>query len=253
MASFIPAHFPLFFLLLFSLCCISFYNLSVFLIPKRKITLPLYHSSAPFSRPSALPSIKTKQPKKEEEEAHDNMHLCIRTHTIPIRFHRKSPQAGCNTRSICGPHMSPNSRLEILLFRCGEGKQGGGEEKKKKKMVYRINVCANWYAGVHGAFFRSLVSTLVSHRWRRWLRFIPDDDHNEPAFTFRGLSPTLRTRKGLTAAPHVRRPTTLGSVFPELFEWLPPQTRTGMRRYCCTVAASRQGVCLGIKLRDYLA
>lgn len=100
--------------------------------------------------------------------------------------------------------------------------------------------------------YRSLFSTLVSRRWWRCLRFIRDDDHNEPAFTFRGLSPTLRMRKGLTAAPHVRQPTALGSVFPELFKLLPPQTKSGVRRLGCTVAASEEGVCIGIKLHDYL-
>lgn len=68
------------------------------------------------------------------------MHLCIPAHAIPIRFHHKSPQPGCNIRSICGPHMSPNSSLEILLFRCGEEKQGR-EMREKNSTVNRINVC----------------------------------------------------------------------------------------------------------------
>lgn len=60
------------------------------------------------------------------------MHLCIPAHTIPIHVHHKSPQPGCNMQSICGPHMSPNSSLEILLFRCadGEEKQGRGIKKQ---------------------------------------------------------------------------------------------------------------------------
>lgn len=56
------------------------------------------------------------------------MHLCIPTHTTAARFHHKSPQPRCNTRSICGPHMSPNSGLEVLLLK--KNKAGGEEEQK---------------------------------------------------------------------------------------------------------------------------
>lgn len=45
------------------------------------------------------------------------------------------------------------------------------------------------------------------------MRFIPDDDHNEPSFTFHeAFSQTPCMPKRLTAAPHVRQPTALGSV-----------------------------------------
>lgn len=59
------------------------------------------------------------------------MHLCIPAHSTAARFHRKSPPPCCNTRSICGPHMSPNSGLEVLLLK--KNKAGGEEERKKKK------------------------------------------------------------------------------------------------------------------------
>lgn len=34
---------------------------------------------------------------------------------------------------------------------------------------------------------RSLFSTAACHRWPRWLRSIPDDDHNEPSLSFTRL------------------------------------------------------------------
>ncbi len=52
-------------------------------------------------------------------------------------------------------------------------------------------MCVNWYATlnrqVHKAY-ESLFSTAACYRWRRWLRVIPDDDHNEPSLSFTRLS-----------------------------------------------------------------
>ena len=45
-------------------------------------------------------------------------------------------------------------------------------------------MCVNWlYRQVQKAY-KSLFSTAACHRWPRWLRSIPDDDHNEPSLSF---------------------------------------------------------------------
>ncbi len=145
------------------------------------------------------------------------MHLCIPAHTIAIHFHHKSPQPGCNIQSICGPRMSLNSNLEILLFRCadGEEKQGRGIKKKKNHRMNRANVCeliCGSNRQVHKAY-KSLFSTAACHRWQRWLRFIPDDDHNETSLSFMGAFLTTScAMKRLTAAWQTRQPTAFGSI-----------------------------------------
>lgn len=53
----------------------------------------------------------------------------------------------------------------------------------------RINVCELICDSKRQAHkgYKSLSSTAVCHRWRRWLCFIPDDDHNELSLSFTGL------------------------------------------------------------------
>lgn len=67
------------------------------------------NKSASVSLPAILKAFKSSKYEKKQHKAQHNVHLCIPAHTIPTRFHHKSPQLGCNMRSICGPHKSPNS------------------------------------------------------------------------------------------------------------------------------------------------
>lgn len=59
------------------------------------------------------------------------MRRCPPAHADPVRFHRKSTPPGCNTPSICGPRMGPNSHT---LFRCACGEEERGERVKGERV-----------------------------------------------------------------------------------------------------------------------
>lgn len=102
----------------------------------------------------------------------------------------------------------------------------------------RINVCElvcdsdRW---VYGAYW-SLFSTLARHRWWRWLRCIPDDDHNEPSFPLMSLFSCWRDWQHCDTTDS--QPP-LGSVPSSFFEVLLPQKGSGACRFCSAVAGDR--------------